>query len=109
MDLPFHEPRGGEEGKALQVSGGNPKLRGEICRVGREDPHPFVGQSMQKIQPPNKEIGDSDKNQIGVIDDRTGIPGKNENAEGDGDAEGFRDAVEEEKIVKARQVEAQEE
>jgi hypothetical protein len=64
---------------------------------------------MQKIHPPNEEIGDSDKNQIGVIDDRTGIPGKNENAEGDGDAEGFRDAVKEEKIVKARQVEPQEE
>jgi hypothetical protein len=64
---------------------------------------------MQKIQSSHKEIGDPDENQIGVVDDRTGIPGENEDVESDDDAKGFSDAVKEEITVKARQVESQEE
>jgi hypothetical protein len=66
--------------------------------------HPLVSKGVDEIQAAYKEICDTDKEEIIVIQKMTGIPGKHENAAGHNDAEYLSKAVKQEEAVKAGDV-----
>ena len=59
---------------------------------------------MKQIHRSHKEICDTEKQEIFVIKEMAGIPGKNKYAAGNDDAEQFSKTVEEQITVKACQV-----
>ena len=60
---------------------------------------------MEEVQYGNKKVGDPQVNQIGVLGQIPAVPGDHEKGAGDNDAEELRDAMKQEIMVEAGQVE----
>jgi hypothetical protein len=64
---------------------------------------------VQQIDSPHKKVGNTYNHQVGVIDDVAEIPGQDKDTASDDQAEYFYQAVEKDVVVKACQIEAQQE
>jgi hypothetical protein len=80
-------------------------LSGKVRVIVRKDIHAFVRKGMQEVQTPHKEVGDPDEQEITVIHESSGIPGDHKDTAGDHDTECFSKAVKEEIVIKACQIE----
>ena len=56
---------------------------------------------MEKVQSPDEEVGNANKDEISVVDNATGIPGQGEDTAGNDDAEDLRETVKEKITVEA--------
>jgi hypothetical protein len=74
--------RGDKKSNALEIPCGYPKLGWQICAISLEDIHAFVSKSMSKIQDPNEEKGNSEKQKIMVTQKPPRVPGKDKNSKG---------------------------
>ena len=61
---------------------------------------------MNKIQPPDEKIGNSNKEKIVVTNKLSRVPGDHEYATGNNDREEFGNAMEEKVIIEAAEVES---
>jgi len=68
--------------------------------------HPFEGQGVQKIDAAHEEVGNTEEEKEMAVKETPRVPGDHEDAAGNGDAEGFRQTVEEKIIIKAGQIQS---
>ena len=64
---------------------------------------------MECVHDAEEKRSDTNKQEVIVIHELAGVPGDHEDAEGDGDAEDFHDAMEEEITVQASQMKSDDE
>ena len=95
-----------QEGDAEEVTEGDPELRGQVRGGPGKDAHAFVGKSMDQLDGRRAEQGNADKEQVLVVLNAAGVPGKDEDDRGRDDAKQFCQAVEEEVTGEAAGVEA---
>lgn len=110
IDVQFasEEQRGHEQGDTLDIAGSDPQLRRQIRAGAGKYSHTLVGQGVDEVKAADEQIGDPQEEDIVTVQTLPGVPGKDEDAAADDNAEYLRHAVEQEVAIQTDQVEAEE-
>ena len=107
FQLSAEKKRSDKKREALDISGCNPQLGGQIRAISLKDTHAFIGEGVEQVQTTDEQISDADEQEIRIFQETTRVPCKHENAACDDDTEYFSKTVEEEVTVKAGQVKSE--
>lgn len=96
---------GNEERDALEVPGCDPELSREIGGCPGDDPHPFVHEGMDEVEPADEQEGDTDDDEEEVWYGFPCIPDQDEDGERNEDAEQLDEVVKQEVVLDADAIE----
>ena len=104
-DVPADEEGGGKERNRLEVAGSYPEPGRECTASIGEYADTLVHESVEEVEDGDEHESDTDKQEVVIVNDFTGLPDEQEDRDRDGDSDEFNRRMVEREVIQADQPE----